>query len=123
MGGQITRIPHTCGNGPQGPRILSDAIATDSQTNEMGRLSCEVQLQHQDIKGTLNKVVDVLSRDYEHDYWTNVPELHDYINTNIRLDPEHDDLPREGTLKIEGQVIENRVQKMNSAKIQQRYVL
>jgi len=47
-----------------------------------------------------------------------VPELHDYINTDVRLDPEHDDLPRERTLKIKGQVIENRVRKTNSAKIQ-----
>ena len=61
---------------------------------------------------------DLLSRYYEHDYWTNVPELHNYVNANVRLDPEHDNLPRERTLKIEGQVIENRVQKTNSAKIQ-----
>jgi len=47
-----------------------------------------------------------------------VPELHDYINTDVRLDPEHDDLPRERTLEIKGQVIENRVRKTNSAKIQ-----
>jgi len=47
------------------------------------------------IKGTLNKVVDVLSIYYEHDYWTSMPELHDYINADVRLDPEHDDLPRE----------------------------
>jgi len=47
------------------------------------------------IKDTLNKVADVLSRYYEHDYWTSMPELHDYINADIRLDPEHDDLPRE----------------------------
>jgi len=32
------------------------------------------------IKGTLNKVADVLSKYYEHNYWTNVPELHDYVN-------------------------------------------
>jgi len=57
------------------------------------------------IKGTLNKVADVLSRYYEHDYWTNVPELHDYVNADVRLYPEHDDLPRERTLEIEGQVI------------------
>jgi len=61
------------------------------------------------IKGTLNKVADALSRYYEHNYWTNVPELHDYVNADIRLDPEHDDLPRERTLEIKGQVIENRV--------------
>ena len=47
-----------------------------------------------------------------------MPELHDYVNTNVMIDPEHDDLPRERTLEIKGQVIENRVQKTNSAKIQ-----
>jgi len=61
------------------------------------------------IKGTLNKVADVLSRYYEHDCWTSMPELHDHVNANIRLDPEHDDLPREQVLKIEEQVIETRV--------------
>jgi len=38
-----------------------------------------------------------------------MPELHDYINTDIRLDPEHDDLPREQVLEIKEQVIETRV--------------
>ena len=38
------------------------------------------------IKGTLNKAADALSRYYKHGYWTNVPELHDYINADIRLD-------------------------------------
>ena len=61
------------------------------------------------IKGILNKVVDVLSRYYEHNYWTNMPELHDYVNADVRLDPEHDNLPRERILEIKGQVIENRV--------------
>jgi len=37
------------------------------------------------IKGTLNKVADVLSRYYEHDYWTNMPEVHDYVNADVRL--------------------------------------
>jgi len=47
-----------------------------------------------------------------------VPELHDYVNVDVRLDPEHGELPRERILEIKGQVIENRVQKMNPAKIQ-----
>jgi len=47
-----------------------------------------------------------------------MPELHDYANTDIRLDPEHNDIPREQVLKIKEQIIETRVQKMNSAKVQ-----
>jgi len=69
------------------------------------------------IKGTLNKVAGALSRYYKHDYWTSMPELHDYINADIRLDPEHDDLPREQVFEIEEQIIETRVQKMNSTKV------
>jgi RNase H-like domain found in reverse transcriptase len=29
------------------------------------------------VKGTLNKVADALSQYFEHDYWTEVPELQD----------------------------------------------
>jgi len=46
-----------------------------------------------------------------------MPELHDYVNADIRLDPEHDDLPREQVFKFEEKVIESRVQRSNSAKI------
>jgi hypothetical protein len=70
------------------------------------------------IKGEWNKVADVLSRYYEHDYWTEVPELQDYINADVRLDPEQDDLTRECIFKIEEKVIETRVQKANAMKIQ-----
>ena len=69
------------------------------------------------IKGTLNKVADALSRYYEHDYWTEVPELQDYINDDVRLDPEHDDLPWERLFKVEEGVIERRVHRMNSARV------
>ena len=47
-----------------------------------------------------------------------MPELHDYVNADIRLDPEHDDLPREQVFKFEEKVIESRVQRSNSTKIQ-----
>jgi len=35
--------------------------------------------------------------------------LHEYIDTDVRLDPEHDNLPREQVFEIEEQVIANRV--------------
>jgi hypothetical protein len=53
------------------------------------------------IKGELNKVADVLSWYYEHNYWTEVPEIQDYVNANIRLDPDHDDLPKECLFEVE----------------------
>jgi hypothetical protein len=70
------------------------------------------------VKGELNKVADALSRYYEHDYWTEVPELQDYVNADVRLDPEHDDLPRERLFEIKGKVIESRVQEANATKVQ-----
>jgi hypothetical protein len=70
------------------------------------------------VKGELNKVADTLSRYYEHDYWTEVPEIQDYVNANIRLDPDHDDLPKERLFKVKEKVIESRVQDTNAKKIQ-----
>jgi hypothetical protein len=70
------------------------------------------------IKGELNKVADALSRYYEHDYWTEVPEIQDYVNTDVRLDPDHDDLPKEHLFEVEEKVIESRVQDANAKKIQ-----
>jgi hypothetical protein len=69
------------------------------------------------IKGTLNKVADALSRYYEHDYWTEVPGIQDYVNADVRLDPEHDDLPWERLFEVEEGVVESRVRKTNSAKV------
>ena len=69
------------------------------------------------VKGSLNKVADALSRYFEHDYWTEVPELQDYVNADVRLDPEHDDLPLERLFKVEEGVIESRVCRENFAKV------
>ena len=67
------------------------------------------------VKGSLNKVADALSRYFKHDYWTEVPELQDYVNADVRLDPEHDDLPLECLFEVEEGVIESRVHRENSA--------
>jgi hypothetical protein len=70
------------------------------------------------VKGELNKVADALSWYYEHDYWTEVPEIQDYVNADVRLDPDHDDLPKERLFEVEEKVIESRVQDANAKKIQ-----
>jgi hypothetical protein len=70
------------------------------------------------IKGELNKVADMLSWYYEQNYWTEVPEIQDYVNADIRLDPDHDDLPKESLFKVKEKVIESRVQDANTKKIQ-----
>jgi RNase H-like domain found in reverse transcriptase len=56
------------------------------------------------VKGTLNKVADVLSQYFKHNYWTEVPELQDYVNANVWLDPEHD-LPQECLIEVQECVI------------------
>ena len=48
----------------------------------------------------------MLSRYYKHDYWIETPELQDYDNADMRLDPNHDDLPEEHHLKVEDRVIQ-----------------
>jgi hypothetical protein len=70
------------------------------------------------VKGELNKVADMLSWYYKHNYWTEVPEIQDYVNTDVRLDPDHDDLPKEHLFEVKEKVIESKVQDMNTKKIQ-----
>ena len=59
----------------------------------------------------------MLSQDFKHDYWTEVPELQDYVNADVCLDPEHDDLPLECLFEVKEGVIESRVHRVNSAKV------
>ncbi|KAF8219382.1 hypothetical protein L208DRAFT_1340846, partial [Tricholoma matsutake] len=69
------------------------------------------------VKGTLNKVADVLSQYYEHDFRTGVPEIQDYVNADIHLDPEHDNLLWQRLFKVKEGIIELRIRGVNSAKV------
>jgi hypothetical protein len=69
-------------------------------------------------KGTLNKVADALSQYFEHDYWTEVPELQDYVNADVRLDPEHNDLPQERLIEVQEGIIETRIERAHVEKVQ-----
>ena len=60
------------------------------------------------VKGKLNKVVAALSRYYQFDLWDNAPLVHHYVFADVRLDPEHEDLPWDRCLEIKNQVIETR---------------
>ncbi len=51
----------------------------------------DFKLQH--IPGKENKVADCLSRYYENDNTDKFHNPHQYVNTDIRLDPDWDDLP------------------------------
>jgi hypothetical protein len=44
------------------------------------------------IKGELNKGTDCLSRYYENDEWDEVHESHQYVNADVRLDPNLEDI-------------------------------
>jgi RNase H-like domain found in reverse transcriptase/Reverse transcriptase (RNA-dependent DNA polymerase) len=70
------------------------------------------------VKGTLNKVADALSRYFEHDYWTEVPELQDYVNADVRLDPEHDDLLQERLIEVQEGIIETCIEHAHVEKVQ-----
>jgi hypothetical protein len=59
------------------------------------------------VKGNSNKVADALSRYYKHDLWSDVPDLHDYVNANVRLYPEHDDLPWDRFQEVKDKDIED----------------
>jgi len=66
------------------------------------------------VKGKVNKVADALSRYYEHD----LPELHDFVNADVHLDREHDNIPWDHFREIKNKVIKNRVCRNHNAKLQ-----
>ncbi|KAF8222858.1 hypothetical protein L208DRAFT_1320105, partial [Tricholoma matsutake] len=49
------------------------------------------------VKGKLNKVADALSRYYQFDSWDDAPLVQHYVFADVRLDPNHEDLPSSRT--------------------------
>ena len=60
------------------------------------------------VKGKLNKVADTLSRYYQFDSWDDAPLVQHYVFADVRLDPNHEDLPWDRHLKLKNRVIETR---------------
>jgi hypothetical protein len=60
------------------------------------------------VKGELNKVADCLSWYYENDNESNVYEPHEYVHTDVRINPTEEDLPVPRYHKIAEKVIEIR---------------
>ncbi|GBE77458.1 hypothetical protein SCP_0103330 [Sparassis crispa] len=100
-------------------------IATDHQalkyfegvTNPMNRqirwneYMSRFQYKIQDVEGATNKVADCLSRYYENDNADEFAPIQDYVNADVHLDPEWDDLPsnciaelRAGTIQRSAQL-------------------
>ena len=53
------------------------------------------------IKGITNKVADALLCYYKSDTSEDVHSNHEYVNADIRIDKEHDDLPRGQQAELE----------------------
>ena len=58
------------------------------------------------VKGKLNKVADALSRYYQFDSWDDAPLVQHYVFTDVRLDPNHEDLLWDRHLELNNRVIE-----------------
>jgi hypothetical protein len=69
------------------------------------------------IKGKLNKVADALSRYYQFDSWEDAPLVQHYVFADVRLDPNHEDLPWDRLLEIRNRTVET-----HSAAAQQKRV-
>jgi hypothetical protein len=69
------------------------------------------------IKGKLNKVADALSRYYQFDSWEDALLVQHYVFADVRLDPNHEDLPWDRLLEIKHCTIET-----HSAAAQQKRV-
>ena len=65
----------------------------DCQVAKCGGWNTLVDYDIQYIKGTSNKVADSLSRYYQSDTEGDMHPTYDYVNADIQLDPEGEDLP------------------------------
>ena len=52
------------------------------------------------IKGTSNKIADSLSRYYQSDTADDIHPMYDYVNTDMQLDPEGEDLPWNRVIEV-----------------------
>ena len=52
------------------------------------------------VKGSSNKVADSLSRYYQSDTDDDVCQTYDYVNADLALDPEGEDLPWNRVVEI-----------------------
>jgi hypothetical protein len=70
------------------------------------------------VPGEQNKVTDSLSQYYENDRFNEVHEPHEYVTSDVRLDPKHEDLTELclqelGEEKAIGQMLARRICNQN----------
>ena len=58
------------------------------------------------VKGVTNKVADCLLQYYENNNWDKTHDITEYINADMRLDLDHNNLPLGRMEEVEGWVIE-----------------
>ena len=72
------------------------------------------------VKGKLNKVADALSRYYQFDSWDDAPLVQHYVFADVRLDPDHEDLPWDRLLELKNRVIETRSAKSQAKRVNEQ---
>jgi hypothetical protein len=72
------------------------------------------------IKGKLNKVVDMLAHYYQFDSWDDAPLVQHYVFADVRLDPNHEDLPWDHHVEIRDRVIETRSSAMQQKRVMEQ---
>ena len=71
----------------------------------MKYLSCfDFGIRH--VKGKLNKAADALSCYYQFNQWDEALLVQHYVFVDVRLDPDHEDLPWDRHLEIRNKMIE-----------------
>ena len=63
------------------------------------------------VKGELNKVADALSRYFKSDNWDEAVPPEEFVNADVRLDPNLDDLPWDRELEVQNDVLKINYQK------------
>ena len=74
------------------------------------------------VPGVQNKVADCLSRYYENDRFDEIHESHEYVSSDVRLDPNHEDLTELRLLELNedsprGQMFARRLRDRNEDRV------
>jgi hypothetical protein len=105
-----------------------ETIKTTNRDGKSGRLirwdeylsRFKYEVMH--VPGEQNKVADCLSRYYENDRFDEVHEPHEYVTSDVRLDPKHEDLTELrlqelGEEKAMGQMLARRIRDRNEDRV------
>ncbi|KAG5220179.1 ribonuclease protein [Salix suchowensis] len=97
------------------PRILQPTEEIITTTVAVDGVLSRFRFEIKYVKGVLNKVADCLSRYYSEDTPQDVHPKSEYVNADVRIDPDHDLLSWERIRELRQREIEERISRRTTS--------